>query len=135
MAINASEVSNIGRAIREATGGGAHVSIDALGSAPTASNSLRSLRKHGRHVQVGLMYEDASSIEIAMEPIIMKELEIIGSRGLPATEYPRVFHLISQTGIDLGMLVTKTVALDQASAELEGMSSFAGVGVTVIDRF
>ncbi|MFQ5966683.1 MAG: zinc-dependent alcohol dehydrogenase family protein [Acidimicrobiia bacterium] len=134
VAIDASEVGNVGRAIHEATGG-AHVSIDALGSAPTASNSIRSLRKHGRHVQVGLMYEDASSIEIAMEPIIMKELEIIGSRGLPATEYPRVFELISQTGMDLGRLVTKTVALDQASAELEGMSSFAGVGVTVIDRF
>ena len=133
--IDASEVSNVGRAIREITGGGAHVSVDALGSAITAQNSLRSLRKHGRHIQVGLLHGDEASLEIAMEPVIMKELEIVGSRGLAASEYPRVFDLIERAGIDLSELVTKTVPLDQASGELEAMGSFAGAGVTVIDRF
>ena len=42
-------------AVREATGGGAHVSLDAFGSAATCAASVDSLRKRGRHVQVGLM--------------------------------------------------------------------------------
>ncbi|MCW3159490.1 alcohol dehydrogenase catalytic domain-containing protein [Micropruina sonneratiae] len=42
-------------AVVEATGGGAHVGVDALGSAATASASVRSLRRRGRHLQVGLM--------------------------------------------------------------------------------
>src|SRR3954468_2287026 len=42
-------------AIRSLTGGGAQVSIDALGSAATAANSVRCLRRRGRHIQVGLL--------------------------------------------------------------------------------
>ena len=42
----------------EATGGGAHLSIDALGSARTCLNSIAGLRKRGRHIQVGLMVGD-----------------------------------------------------------------------------
>ena len=42
-------------AVRDLTDGGAGVSIDALGSIETCLNSIRSLRKRGRHVQVGLM--------------------------------------------------------------------------------
>src|SRR5207248_5851651 len=42
------------RAVVEATGG-AHVSIDALGSLDTCVASVESLRRRGRHVQVGLL--------------------------------------------------------------------------------
>jgi alcohol dehydrogenase len=42
-------------AIAEITGGGAHVSVDALGSPGTAACSVRCLRRRGRHVQVGLL--------------------------------------------------------------------------------
>lgn len=44
--------------VREHTRGGADVSIDALGSSATLLSSLRSLRKRGRHVQVGQLIGD-----------------------------------------------------------------------------
>ena len=47
------------RAVRAVTGGGAAVSLDALGSHPTAAASVRSLAKRGRHVQVGLLPPDS----------------------------------------------------------------------------
>jgi alcohol dehydrogenase len=121
--------------VRSLTGGGADVSIDAVGTSDTAIASILSLRKHGRHVQVGLMFGEHASPPIPMEPVIMGELEILGVRGMPATDYPRVLELVSSAGIDLSRLVTGTVDLDEASAVLEGMSLSAGVGVTVIDRF
>src|SRR5205823_145181 len=40
-------------AILDLTRGGAHVSIDALGIAATCRNSVNSLRKRGRHLQIG----------------------------------------------------------------------------------
>ena len=123
------------RAVFEATGGGAHVSIDAVGSMATMSNAIRSLRKHGRHVQVGLMLGDEVNPTVPMQRIIMNELEIHGSRGIPATDYPRVLELIGSGAIDPGSLVTRTVTLDEASSVLEHMAEFGGVGVTVIDRF
>lgn len=123
------------RAVVEATGGGAHVSIDAVGTRMTANNSIRSLRKHGRHVQVGLMLGDDADPPIPMQRVIMNELEIHGSRGIPAQDYPRVLELIESGAVDPGRLVTRTVTLEEASSVLEHMADFQGVGVSVIDRF
>lgn len=133
--VDARGVDDTAAAIHDATDGGAHISIDALGSTVTALASIRSLRKHGRHVQVGLMHGEDSAPPIPMEPVIMGELEILGSRGMSATDYPRVFQLISGGGVDPGRLVTRTVPLEGASAVLESMGDFTGIGVTVIDRF
>ena len=47
--------------IAEITGGGAHVSIDALGSPSVAADSVRCLRRRGRHVQVGLLLGPVTS--------------------------------------------------------------------------
>ncbi|MFZ0013703.1 MAG: zinc-dependent alcohol dehydrogenase family protein [Acidimicrobiia bacterium] len=122
-------------AVAEATSGGAHVSVDAVGTTVTALNSIGSLRKRGRHVQIGLLLGEHAEPPVPMERVIMGELEILGSRGMPATDYPRVFELIEAAHLDLGRLVTDTVSLDGASAALSAMGGFAGVGVTVIDRF
>jgi alcohol dehydrogenase len=133
--IDAGAVPDAAAAVMEATDGGAHASIDALGSTATALNSIRSLRKHGRHIQVGLMHGADAAPSIPMEQFIMRELELVGSRGLPASAYPRVFDLIGSKAINPARLVTRTVPLEDAFAVLEAMGSFAGVGVTVIDRF
>lgn len=132
--INARDIDPV-EAIREATEGGADVSIDALGTSATAINSILSLRKHGRHVQVGLLLAEDATPPIPMDPVIAGELEILGSRGMPATDYPRVFDMIEKGQVDPARLVTNTVSLDDASPVLEAMGSFGGVGVTVIDRF
>lgn len=122
-------------AVREASHGGAHVSIDAVGTTETAVSSIGSLRKHGRHVQVGLMLAEHARPSIPMESVIMGELEILGVRGMPATDYRRVFDLISSGRIDPRRLVTATVPLEGISGVLEQMGGVGGVGVIVVDRF
>jgi alcohol dehydrogenase len=121
--------------VREVTGGGAHLSIEAVGRSESAVNSVLSLRKRGRHVQVGLMFAEHSAPPIPMMPVIMGELEILGVRGMPASGYPRVFDFVESGGVDPGRLVTATIALDEASSVIEGMGWSQGVGTTVIDRF
>ncbi|WP_291415405.1 zinc-binding dehydrogenase [Actinophytocola sp.] len=54
-------------AIAELTGGGAHVSVDAVGSPVTAVNSVRSLRRRGRHVQAGLLLGTAATPPLPMD--------------------------------------------------------------------
>ena len=71
-------------AILELTGGGAHVSLDALGSTATCASSIRCLRKRGRHVQVGLMLEDDRNAAIPMDRVISHELELRGVHGWPS---------------------------------------------------
>jgi threonine dehydrogenase-like Zn-dependent dehydrogenase len=46
--------------VKDATGGGAHVSIEALGRAFTFHQSIQSLRKRGRHVQAGITSQEES---------------------------------------------------------------------------
>jgi alcohol dehydrogenase len=121
--------------ILDVTSGGAQVSIEAVGRTQTVRNSLASLRKHGRHVQVGLLLAEHGEPAIPMEPVIMGEQEILGVRGMPATDYGRVFELVDSGAVDPSRLVTGTVSLDDASNVVEVMGDFTGVGVTVIDRF
>lgn len=122
-------------AVRQASDGGVEVSIDAVGTATTLLASVASLRKHGRHVQVGLLLAGDAAPRIPMEPVIMGELEILGSRGMPATDYPRVLRLIGSGAVDPSRLVSRTVTLDEASEVLTTMGQFTGLGITVIDRF
>jgi alcohol dehydrogenase len=133
--VDATEVEDVPGRINELTGRGAHVSVDALGGATTAANSIHCLRKRGRHVQVGLLAGDDFRPRLPMEQVIGKELEILGSHGMQAHRYDRLFDMISAGRLDPREIVGKTVPLKEAPGELTGMSTFGGVGITVIDRF
>ena len=80
--------------IRDLTGRGAHVSIDALGSTQTCTNSILCLRKRGRHVQVGLLAGDDYQPRLPMEYVIGWELEIVGSHGMQASRYREMLDMI-----------------------------------------
>jgi alcohol dehydrogenase len=132
--VNAKEVDVV-EAVTGITRGGAHVSIDALGSPATSSNSIACLRKRGKHVQIGLIVEEKGQAKIPMGKVISKELEILGSHGMQAFRYPALFEMIRSGNLHPEKLVGRTISLQQAAQELTRMESFSGVGVTVIDHF
>jgi alcohol dehydrogenase len=139
-AVGASETIDARRqdpvaAVHELTLGGAQVSIDALGSRQTCQNSIQSLAKRGRHVQVGLMLADDRHPEIPMAEVIAKELQILGSHGMQAHRYEAMLQMITSGKLRPGMLIQRTVALEEAGSELAAMGRFSKRGVTVIDRF
>ena len=121
--------------IRELTGGGVQVSLDALGSAETCRNSILGLRKRGRHVQVGLMVAQDKEAPVPLSQVIARELEIVGSHGLQAHEYGPMLEMIRAGTVCPRLLVGKTITLEESPAELRALGAFAVVGVTVIDRF
>jgi len=133
--INARENDAVVDQIHALTDRGAHVSIDALGSAITSTNSVLGLRKRGRHVQVGLLAGDDHRPRFPMEHVIGKELEIVGSHGLQAHRYEDMLKMISTGRLEPQRLIGKTVSLEEAPTELPGMTDFGAVGITVIDRF
>lgn len=106
-----------------ATGGGAHVSVDALGSAATATASILGLRRRGRHVQVGLMLADNASAALPWGALVARELEVIGSHGMAAVDYPGLLAMISSGRLAPSALVGRTVALEQAGVELMAMDA------------
>ena len=118
-------------AIHDLTGGGAHVSLDCVGLPQACASSVRSLRKRGRHVQVGLLAEDPA---IPMSRVIADELVLLGSHGVQAHEYPNLLALVEKSTIDLDALVSRRIPLDEAPAALVAMDDpVGGAGVTVVE--
>jgi len=123
----------VASAVKELTDGGAHLSLDAYGSAATAVNSVRSLRKRGRHVQVGLMTGVHATPPIPMDLVVAHELEILGSHGMAAHEYPEMLEAIASGRIDPQVLVGRTISLEAAPLALAEMDAHAHPGMTVIE--
>lgn len=117
--------------IHDLTGGGADVSIDALGAAVTAGNSISCLRKNGRHVQVGLLVGRDHRPALPMEFVIGRELEVIGSHGMAAHAYPRMLDMITSGQLDPGALVARTVGLPDIPRELPGLAERSAGGMVV----
>ena len=92
--VNGAEVADVAAAVIEITGGGAHVSLDALGHPTTCFHSIANLRKRGRHVQVGLMLADNCTPAIPMARVIANELEVLGSHGMQAHRYDAMLAMI-----------------------------------------
>lgn len=124
--------ADVVEAIRALTGGGAHVSLDAFGSRATSDNSIRCLRKRGRHVQVGLMVGDDAMASVPMGLVLSNELEILGSHGMAAHEYPAMLERIVAGVIDPSILVGRTITLAEAPEALAHLDSHAHAGMTVI---
>ena len=121
--------------IKDCTSGGADVSIDALGSTHTCLNSIGCLRKRGRHVQVGLMTADAAHPSIPMATVIAHELEILGSHGMSASDYPQMLDLIQSKNLHPERLVTRRIRLGELETELPRIGEQPVHGITVVDRF
>lgn len=132
--LNVSGLAHVGEAVRELTGGGSHVSIDALGVTETFHSSLASLRKLGRHVQIGMpLGRHASPTVPLLEMVYSRQISIMGTRGITASRFPSLFEMIAAGRIDPGRLVTKTIPLAGAGAALAAMNTYGQTGITVID--
>lgn len=123
----------VAQTVVQVTGGGAHLSLDALGSEATCANSILSLRLRGRHVQVGLLPAALGRPRLPMDKVIAAELEILGSHGMPAHAYPRLLALIAAGALDPGLLVTQTLGLEAAPAALASMDRQAQPGIRLIE--
>lgn len=131
--VDASRV-DVPRATFDLTGDGAELSIDALGSIETLHNSLRCLRKRGRHIQIGLLAGDDDLPPVPMGLVIGSELEILGSHGMAAHTYPEMMADITTGLLRPDLLIRDRISLDEAPARLArlGQPGEGAGGMTII---
>ena len=123
-------VAGVAAAVAEITGGGAHVSIDALGSPAVAADSVRCLRRRGRHVQVGLL--PGGPVPLPMDLVIARELEVYGSHGMAARDYPAMMRLVTDGTLRPALLTGDVIGLEGVGPALAAMDGPAGTaGMTV----
>ena len=118
--------------VRSATGGGADVSIDALGSSLTLRQSLESLRKRGRHVQVGLLVGERADPSVPMGLVISRELVLYGSHGIAASSYGDVFRMIESRRVPLERIIGPHLGLAEVPQQLAALGQFSGVGISLV---
>jgi alcohol dehydrogenase len=118
-------------ALLELTGGAA-VSLDALGSPATAAASVRVLRRRGRHVQVGLMLGEAATAPMPWGELVAKELEVVGSHGMAAADYPELLAMVADGRLDVSRLLGRIVSLEEAPRELAAMDQLVSVGAGIV---
>lgn len=124
----------VGALVADVTDGGAHVSVDALGHPATALASVLGLRRRGRHVQVGLLLAEQARTALPMDRVVGWELEVYGSHGMAAHEYPAMLERVARGELRPDLLVGRTIGLDGAGAALASMSEPGShlPGMTVI---
>jgi D-arabinose 1-dehydrogenase-like Zn-dependent alcohol dehydrogenase len=123
-------------AIKEMTKGGADVSVDALGIKTTCQNSIRSLRKRGRHLQIGMTTgAEHGEIAVPIDVIANDGLVLIGTMGMPAVGYDALLHMVEAGRLNPGSLVSRRLPLEEVGTVLASMDSYGTLGIPVIDRY
>lgn len=134
--LNVTGITDVGGAVRGMTESGTHVSLDALGVTQTFHNSIRSLRKLGRHVQIGMPVGKHVEPTIPLlETVYSRQISIMGTRGIAASRFPALLAMVDAGRIDPARLITRRIGLDEAGAAIAAMDGYTGTGITVIDRF
>jgi len=124
--------TDIPAAVADLTGG-SHVAIDAVGSEQTCGDAISSLRRRGRHVQVGLLPPVDGHPRVPMSRVIGWELDLLGSHGMAASDYPAMLALIERGTLQPQQLIERTIGLDGAAALLPGFDQAVVAGMTMID--
>lgn len=120
-------------AVREITGEGSQVSIDAVGSEQTCATAVLSLRRRGRHVQIGLLPTESGLSQVPMARAIAWELDILGSHGMAAVDYPGMLGLIASGALRPQDLIDRVVGLQEAAVLLPEIQRSATPGMTMIN--
>jgi alcohol dehydrogenase len=132
--VNASQ-GDAAEMVRAATGGGADLALEALGITATTINAMKSLKKLGRMVQVGMPAGQETTMPIPMDVVYSGQLAIYGTRGMPAWRYPSLLSMIESGAVDLSPLIARRIPLSKATEELAAFDGPAAPGVAVITDF
>jgi alcohol dehydrogenase, propanol-preferring len=122
-ALDPMEQPDLGRVVRERTGGGADVALEVVGTPETVTLALSTLRRGGRLCIVG--YSDAVA-PIPLNRLMFFEYTLVGSLGCRPVDYPRVIEMVRQRKVDLEAVVSATLPLERIGEAAESLRN--GVG-------
>lgn len=128
-ALNAQSFERIDKEIRKLTGGGADLGFEAIGNPVVQAQTFASLRTGGRFVVVGF---SAKPMTLDTGRVMYREMEIIGSLGCRAVDYPRVIDLVRQGKIKVKELVTARYPLEAINQAFDGLRRGEGIRSVVM---
>lgn len=107
--------------VLEHTGGmGVDCSIEAVGIAPTVQQVMSTLRFGGKAVWIG---NNRKMIEMNMQEVVTRELNIYGSFLYGYKEFGEVVGLLNEGKLDVRPLISKEIRLDEAVTYFEKLKN------------
>lgn len=127
---------NVVEQVRDVSNGGVDLAVDALGTSETGLPALQSIRKGGRHLQLGLTgAKDQGFLRLPVDAMVLQEISFIPGLGCPSTSYRGLLALIANGKVNPKRLVTRCLSVEEAGQVLDSMTNFGTVGFTVISHW
>ena len=83
-------------------------------------------------MQIGLLPAAAGRPVVPMDVVVARELQVLGSHGMAAHDYPRLLALVAAGRLPLARLVGRTLPLDAGPDALAEVGNATAAGVTVL---
>jgi len=127
--VNSSQVERVDKEIRKLSGGGVDVAFEAIGLPATQEAAFASTRNGGRVVLVGY---SARPMTLNSGRTMYREMEVVGSLGCPASEYPKVIELARVGKIKVKEVVTARFPLDNINDAFDTLRRGEGIRSVVV---
>lgn len=117
--INSMKESDPAKLVREITNGGANVVVDVTGAPIAQINCIESARKMGRIVLLGISHKGLDLPEKAVDDILRRQLQILGSwnsfsEPFPGAEWTESIRLMAEGKITAKPMISHKCELEQA---------------------
>ncbi|MBM3166723.1 MAG: zinc-binding dehydrogenase [Chloroflexi bacterium] len=117
--------------IKKLTGGmGVDLALEFVGRRETVTSALKSLRRTGRVVVVGVGKERIETPPLNV--FVGGEYSLIGSMGFDRTDLAEVLHLVDSGKLDLSDSVTEVLSLSQINLALEKIAERKGDSLRIV---
>ena len=127
--INPKEVERVDKEARKLTSGGVDVAFEVIDLPETQSVAIACTRNGGRLVLVGY---SARLMTLNSGRTMYREMEIVGSLGCPAAEYPKVIELARLGKLKVKELVTAHFPLEQINDAFDALRRGEGIRSVVV---
>jgi 6-hydroxycyclohex-1-ene-1-carbonyl-CoA dehydrogenase len=122
--INPKTNERVDKAVRGLTDGGVDVAFEVVGSPRTIDLGFGLIRKGGRLVVIGFCHEP---VPVNAGKLMFYELEMAGSLGCGAGEYPEIVSLVATGRIQLDPIVSGTLPLERINEGFDRLRRGEGV--------
>lgn len=121
-------------AVRDATGGGAEVAVEAVGRPQTLRLAFDALRPGGTVVAAGLS-GSTNTVTLPLNELVQQQKRVVGSlygSANPPVDLPRLLALYTAGRLPLDALLGRAHPLEDAAAALRALRDATAVGRAVL---
>jgi propanol-preferring alcohol dehydrogenase len=124
LTVNPKAVQRPDKEVRTWSGGGVDVAFEAIGAPATMRDAYALLRRGGRLCVIGYSAEDVS---LSAARLMYYELEVVGSLGCGAGEYPEIVSLVESGRLTLDPIVSGTLPLERINEGFDRLRRGEGI--------